>query len=54
MFDSGAQRGKADVTLRVAHLILLSVLNLQKECFKIPELGPLLDTCIQDTSVIYE
>ena len=54
MFDSDAQRNKADITLHVAHLILLSVLNIQKECFKIAELEPLLDTCIQDTSVIYK
>lgn len=50
MFDSDATRKKADITLHVAHLILLTVLNIQKECFKIAELEPLLDTRIQDTS----
>jgi hypothetical protein len=54
MFDSNAQREKADSTLRQAHLVLLSVLNTQKECFEIPELEPLLQTCIEDMAVIYK
>lgn len=50
IFDSSAQRAKADSTLRVAHLVLLSVLNVQKECFNIAELEPLLKICMEDVS----
>jgi hypothetical protein len=54
MFDSRAQREKADLMLRVAHIILLNVLNIQKECFHITELEPLLETCKEDASAIYK
>jgi hypothetical protein len=43
-----------DLVLRVAHIILLNVLNIQKECFHITELEPLLETCKEDASAIYK
>ena len=54
MFDSNAQRKRADATLHAAHVILLSVLNTQNECFEIPELEPLLQICAEDLSIIYQ
>jgi Family of unknown function (DUF5677) len=54
MFDSNAQREKADSTLHSAHVILLNVLNTQRECFEIPELESLLQICIEDMTVIYK
>jgi hypothetical protein len=48
MFDSAAQRGRADQALIAAHNLLLNVLGLQKDCFHIQELEPLLQTCFED------
>ena len=48
IFDSAAQRDRADDALISAHNILLNVLDLQKEHFKIKELEPLLQTCFED------
>ena len=48
MFDSAAQRGRADQALITAHNLLLNVLDLQKDCFHIQELEPLLQTCVED------
>ncbi len=52
-FDSAAQRDRADDALISAHNILLNVLDLQKEHFKIKELEALLQTCFEDFMAIW-
>lgn len=48
LFDGTAQRGRADQALVTAHTILLNVLDLQRECFHITELEPVLQVCLAD------
>jgi hypothetical protein len=52
IFDGAAQRDRADQAIVTAHTILLNVLDLQKECFHIQELEPLLQTCFEDFRAI--
>jgi DNA-binding transcriptional MerR regulator len=52
IFDSAAQRGRADVAIFCAHAILLNILHLQAEHFQLKELEPLLQTCNEDFAVI--
>jgi hypothetical protein len=52
IFDGAAQRDRADQSLITAHNILLNVLDLQKDCFRIQELEPLLQTCFEDFMAI--
>jgi len=52
IFDSAAQRNRADEVIITAHTILLNVLDLQRECFHIEELEPLLQTCFEDFRAI--
>jgi uncharacterized protein DUF5677 len=54
IFDGAAQRDRADQSLITAQNILLNVLDLQRECFHIQELEPLLQTCLQDFIAILE
>jgi hypothetical protein len=48
LFDGAPQRDRADHTLVTAHSILLNALDLQKECFGIAELEPVLQLCFDD------
>lgn len=48
IFNGAAQRDRADGALISAQNILLNVLDLQRECFHIQELEPLLQTCLAD------
>jgi hypothetical protein len=52
LFDGAAQRDRADHALITAHSILLNALDLQRECFDIKELEPLLQVCFDDFAVI--
>lgn len=52
IFDSAAQRGRADVAIFCAHAILLNILHLQAEYFQLKELEPLLQTCNEDFALI--
>jgi len=52
IFDGAAQRDRADQAIITAHTILLNVLDLQRECFQITELEPLLQTCFEDFRAI--
>jgi len=52
IFDSTAQRDRADQAIITAHTILLNVLDLQRECFHITELEPLLQSCFEDFRAI--
>lgn len=52
-FVPDAQRGVADKVLPVAHIILLDAIELQREFFKIEELGPLMQTCMGDYTEIW-
>ena len=54
LFDGAAQRDRADGALISAHNILLDVLDLQRECFHIQELEPLLQTCLEDFRAILQ
>jgi hypothetical protein len=54
IFDSGSQRARADQAIITAHTILLHILELQRECFKISELEPLLDTLVEDFAAMLE
>jgi len=55
IFDGSAQRDRADQALISAQTLLLDVLDLQKECFGIQELEPLLQICMEDfVSVLNE
>ena len=47
-FEQTAQRGPADNALRVSHNILLNVLRVENEHFKIPGLKAQYDICLQD------
>jgi Family of unknown function (DUF5677) len=48
IFDSGSQRTRADEAIIAAHIILLDMLELQQDCFKINELEPLLRILVDD------
>jgi hypothetical protein len=48
IFDGAAQRDRADQAIITAHTILLNVLDLQRECFQIKELEPLIQACFED------
>ena len=52
IFDGAAQRDRADEAIITAHTILLNVLDLQRDCFHIRELEPLLQTCCEDFRTI--
>jgi hypothetical protein len=54
LFNSGAQRDRADQAIVTAHTILLSVLDLQRECFGIKELEPLMQTCFEDFKAVVD
>jgi hypothetical protein len=47
-FAPGAQRDKADMALSMAHNLLLNVLDLQKEHFKLEALDQPLQVALQD------
>jgi hypothetical protein len=48
IFDGASQRDRADQAIITAHTILLNILDLQRECFQIKELEPLMQTCFED------
>jgi Family of unknown function (DUF5677) len=48
LFDYAAQEDRADRAIIAAHAILLVDLDLQRECFNIKELEPMLQTCGED------
>jgi hypothetical protein len=48
IFDGAAQRGRADQAIITALTLLLNILDLQRECFQIKELEPLMQTCFED------
>lgn len=48
IFDGAAQRDRADQAIITAYTILLNVLDLQRECFQIKELEPLMQACLED------
>src|SRR6266581_8839966 len=52
IFDGAAQGDRADQSLFTGHNLLLNLLDLQRECFHIQELEPLLQTCFQDFRAI--
>lgn len=52
IFDGASQRGQADEAIISALIILLNILDLQRECFHLEELEPLLQTCFEDFKAI--
>jgi hypothetical protein len=52
IFNGAAQRDRADQSIITAHNLLLNILDLQRECFQIQELEPLLQTCFEDFEAI--
>jgi hypothetical protein len=52
IFDGAAQRGRADQAIITAHTLLLNILDLQRECFQIKELEPLMQACFEDFRAI--
>jgi len=54
IFDGELQRDRAHTALFTAHLILLDALELQREFFKIEELGPIMQTCMADYTDIWK
>jgi len=53
-FEQTAQRGPADNALRVSHNIILNVVRVENEHFKIPGLREQYDICLQDFMDIWE
>ena len=53
VFGGGAQRNEADNALRLGHLLVLSVLDLQKEHFKLEGLQEAFQQCIADCNDIW-
>jgi len=53
IFDGDSQRKRAHTALLTAHMILLDVLELQREFFNIKELEPLVQTCMTDYREIW-
>jgi len=53
LFNHAAQRKQADYALMTAHNIMLDVLKVQDERFKVPELGEKIEECFRDFSEIY-
>lgn len=54
VFKEAAQRGEADDALMAAHGLILSVIELQKNHFKIEALEAPLQTCLADYSTIWK
>jgi hypothetical protein len=54
IFDSGSQRARADQAIITAHTILLHILELQRECFNISELEPLLQILVEDFAAMLD
>lgn len=52
IFDGAAQPERADEALVTGFYILLNILDLQQECFRIEEFQPLLQTCVDDFMII--
>jgi hypothetical protein len=48
MFESGAQNREGEIALMTAHSLLLNVVELQKEYFKLEFLAAPLQTCLDD------
>jgi uncharacterized protein DUF5677 len=53
-FDEGSQRGEANDALLTAHNLLLNMLDLQKEHFKLDSLAEPLQTCFTDFMEIWK
>jgi hypothetical protein len=54
IFDGELQRDRAHTALLTAHMILLDALELQREFFKIEELGPIMQACMADYTEIWK
>jgi hypothetical protein len=52
IIDPTAQRQRADQAITTAHIILLNILDLQRECFQLKELEPLMQVCFEDVKAI--
>jgi hypothetical protein len=52
-FNEGPQREQADKTLMTAHNLILKVLDLQKEYFKLDDLQQPLQKCFKDFQLIW-
>jgi len=52
-FDAGSQRETADMALITAHNLILNVLDLQKQHFKLDALDKPLEQCFQDFKEIW-
>lgn len=53
-FKSEHQRKEADAALRMGHLLMLNVLSLQREHFKLRHLQPALDACYADYQATWQ
>jgi len=53
IFGGGAQRDEADSALRIGHLLVLSVLDLQREHFKLDGVQGAIEQCIADCNDIW-
>jgi hypothetical protein len=53
IFGGGAQRNEADDALRLGHLFVLSVLDLQREHFKLEGLEAAFQQCLADSNDIW-
>lgn len=54
VFEGTAQRKRADTALLTAHKILLIVLELHKDHFRLDELAAPLQSCIEDLFIIWD
>lgn len=48
IFDGAAQRDRADQAIITAHTLLLNILDLQREIFRLKEMEPLMQRCFED------
>lgn len=53
VFSEAAQRDEADQSLMAAHILMLSILELQKNHFNLEALEEPLQTCLADVSTIW-
>jgi hypothetical protein len=54
VFDESAQRASADEALMVANHIVLIILDLQKQHFRLDTLEPILQSCFEDFLVVWK
>jgi hypothetical protein len=54
IFDGAAQRDRADQAIITAYTLLLNILDLQRECFHLKEMEPVMQTCFEDFRAVLQ